>query len=79
MTENATIQLSSDEALVLFGMLYRWFEDGETTPVASFEHDAETTVLSDKVLAQLQKQLVAPFDPNYDKLLEKARQNVSRT
>ena len=69
--EKVTIELSQDEALVLFSWLSRLNEsDG-----GSFEDQAEERVLWD-VEAMLEKSLVAPLAENYEELLAAARSNV---
>lgn len=68
-----TIELSADEALVLFELLWRW---GETDNLnVSLEHQAEQRVLWD-ILATLESALVEPFMPNYDELVAEARKRV---
>jgi hypothetical protein len=65
------IELSTDEALVLFEFLHR-YGDSDTLEVVD---QAEQRVLWD-VLALLEKTLVAPFDPDYNRLLAEARGRV---
>ena len=63
-----SIDLTSDEALVLFDWLSRW----EETEQLTIEDESEFTVLAG-LLCLLEKQLVEPFMPNYGELVEKAR------
>lgn len=70
--ENLVLKLTSDEALVLFEFLHRFEESDEL----SLEHVAEYIALL-RVSAQLDKSLVAPFDPAYVSLLEGARARLS--
>ncbi len=66
--ETCSIELTADEALVLFEFLQR-FSD---TDVLQIEDPAERQVLWG-LGGMLEKQLVAPFRPNYADLLAKAR------
>jgi len=72
--EGAVIQLSPDEAIILFDLLGRWCGDSAaSTPEAScFQSTAESAVLHN-VLASLESQLAAPFQQDYAKLLGEAR------
>jgi hypothetical protein len=65
------ITLNPDEALVLFEWLSRVNEGEEL----SFEHPAEQRVLWD-LEATLETKLVAPLEPNYDELLQGARDAI---
>ena len=67
-SEPIEVQLSADEALVLFELLSR-FEENETLMIAD---PAESHGLS-RLLAQLEKRLVTPFDSRYVGLLAAAR------
>jgi hypothetical protein len=66
-----TIRLSDDQALVLYELLSRFDQDEEL----SIEDRAEERVLGD-VHAQLEKALVAPFDPQYEELVAAARDRL---
>jgi hypothetical protein len=68
---NVILELSRDEALVLFEWLSRFHEDESRT----FEDQAEQRVLWN-LEAMLEKTLVEPFDPNDAELLAAARANV---
>jgi hypothetical protein len=65
------ITLNPDEALVLFEWLSRVNEGEEL----SFEHPAEQRVLWD-LEATLETKLVALLEPNYDELLQGARDAI---
>lgn len=64
----AQVQLSDDEALVLFELL----SSGKLAPATD---TAEAHALG-VVLASLEKQLVAPFASDYTKQLEAARSSL---
>ena len=68
MGETVHLELTDDEALVLFEFLARC-EVNESLP---FDHRAEERAMR-KLQGQLEKQLVPIFDPNYDSLVEAAR------
>ena len=65
------MELSGEEALVLFEFLSRFAEDEKLEIV----DQAENSVLM-KVLALLERELVEPFEPNYNELLEEARRKI---
>jgi hypothetical protein len=65
-----TLTLTKAEALVLFEWLARVDE-----AALEFAHPAEQTVLWE-LEGQLEKTLVEPFSPEYDKLLAEARKQV---
>lgn len=68
-----TLVLSEAEALVLFELLTRWEATGQNTII--IEHQAEQRMLWD-IQAMLEKQLVAPFSPDYLAILSAAREVV---
>ena len=68
---DVTMTLSHDEALVFLGWLAR--EDDRNAIVV--EHPAEQTVLW-RLEAQLERQLVDPFAPDYDRLVAAARDRI---
>ena len=70
--EAVNIQLTGDEALVLFDWIGRFNENGD----GAFRDQAEQRVLWD-LEARLEKVLVAPFAGNYGDLLAQARDRVS--
>ena len=65
------IDLTSDEALVLFDLLSRW-DDSERFEVGD---PAERRVLWN-LLAELERRLAEPFAPDYASLLDAARARV---
>ncbi len=66
-----SIELSRNEALVLFEWLSRFSETGDL----AFVHQAEQRVLWD-IEAVLESQLVEPLAPDYESLLATAREAV---
>jgi hypothetical protein len=71
--EKITIELTSQEALVLFDLLSRW---GETDKLSVLlEHQAEQRVLWD-MLSMLESKLIDPFAPDYRERLNEAREMV---
>ncbi len=71
MSDAVAVQLTPDEALILFDWLGRFNESGDGT----FRDQAEQRVLWD-IQAALESSLVAPLDPQYDRLLAAARDRV---
>jgi len=69
--EPVTIDLTPDEALVLFDFLSRYNDSDRLETV----DQAEQRVLWD-LCASLERVLVAPFDPKYVELLAAARDRV---
>jgi hypothetical protein len=69
--ESIPIELTGDEALVLYAWLVRWDKSGDPT----FADQAEQRVLWN-LHATLESELVAPFDAAYDELVAAARANV---
>jgi hypothetical protein len=65
------VELSNEEALVLFEFLSRFAEDEKLEII----DQAEKEVLMD-VLASLERELVEPFANNYKEILEEARRKV---
>jgi hypothetical protein len=72
MEREVSLALTKSEALVLFELLARI----DKAASLEFEHPAEQTVLW-TLEAQLEKALVEPFSPEYDKLLADARKQVA--
>lgn len=72
MPEPVRIELSRDEALVLFELVSR-FEKSENLAVA---HHAEAVALW-SLLALLERALPEPFCRDYPKLLEAAQQRIA--
>jgi hypothetical protein len=69
--KKVTIELTSDEALVLFDWLSRFNQKDDV----AFEDDAEQRVLFD-LESKLESMLTAPLDSNYKGLLAYARTRV---
>lgn len=72
MTDSVTITLTADEALVLFEFFARFAEDNEFR----LRHNAEFVAFS-RISAQLDVALVAPFRPEYQEMLDAARERVA--
>ena len=72
MEREVSLALTKSEALVLFELLARI----DNAASLKFEHPAEQTVLW-RLEAELEKTLVEPFSPEYDKLLADARKQVA--
>ena len=79
MTQKVTIELDEDEAVVLDALLHRWFNPGVPVGVdgLTFEHPSEQRVLEPVLSAQLERQLVALFSPDYRKRLKAAQGRVA--
>jgi asparagine synthetase B (glutamine-hydrolysing) len=71
MTEKVTLELSNEEALVLFEWIKR-FNEKENQ---EFEDQAEERVLWN-LEAMLEKNLKTPFEEEYKKLLKEARDRI---
>ena len=71
MKKPVTIELTGDQALVLFEWIKRFNEQEDE----DFEDQAEERVLWD-IEAILEKALVEPFEQDYDRLLVEARATV---
>jgi hypothetical protein len=69
--KSVTLELSQNEALVLFEFLGRYTEKKKL----SIEDSSEDQMLS-TVYCDLEKQLAQPFEPNYGNALAKARTAV---
>lgn len=72
MADKVTIELTKDEALVLFDFLGR-FNQKEHNDI--FEDQAEQKALW-IVEEQLEKTLIEPFDPNYTNIIKQSRDNI---
>jgi hypothetical protein len=68
------IELTGDEALVLFELLSRYYSSDSL----SIEDQAERRTLWN-LHCQLEKQLVEPFQPDYGALLRQARDRLRDT
>lgn len=69
MADNVKIELTKDEALVLFDFLGRF---NQTDHSDIFEHQAEKIVLWN-VEAVLESTLAEPFMLNYDEIIKQSR------
>ena len=73
LTGPVTLELSNPEALVLFEFLAR---GADKRPEAyRIEHQAEQRVLWD-LQAMLESKMIEPLRPEYDTLLQRAREEV---
>jgi hypothetical protein len=68
------IELTEDESLVLFGLLASYDSQDDDRQL-KVSHAAERNVLW-SLHGALEKQLVAPFEPDYDEQLSAARSRV---
>ena len=73
MSENVTITLSHDEALVLFEFFSRFCDHGDDF---TMRHAAEYLAFM-RVSAQLDGALIEPFRPEYAELLQAARDRIA--
>ena len=71
MGEQTRLELTGDEALVLFEFLSR-FSENDTLAI---EDQAEEKVLW-KLLGLLEKRLVEPFDPEWATIISAARNRL---
>jgi len=71
-SDETTIKLNKDEALVLFEFLSR-INDKELKEI--FEDQAEQKILW-ILEGQLEKQLVEPFKPDYNDIIREARNKI---
>ncbi|MBG6188801.1 hypothetical protein [Flavobacterium sp. CAN_S2] len=72
MTEKVTIELTKDEALVLFDFLGRFNQKANES---DFEDQAEQITLWN-VECVLETILVEPFMPNYEDILKHSREKI---
>jgi hypothetical protein len=72
MKDTVTVELSRDEALVLFEYLSRWC-DLESLEI---EHESEGIAML-ALSRELDKALREPFLPNYAELLARARHSLA--
>ena len=70
-----TLNLTGDEALVFHDWLSRFNDRPDEGLHESFEDQAEQRVLWD-LECLLEKALVAPFDPDYQATLMRARERI---
>jgi len=79
MSDFVRLQLTKDEALVLFEWLAQRDEErARENTESDAPLDAEELVLT-KIHGILEKSLVEPFDPNYGALLAAARRRVQES
>lgn len=71
--QSVFLVLTPAEALVLFALLSGWDKSGAAT--IRLEHEAEYRVLW-AMLGMLENTLTAPFMPDYEHLLNRARELV---
>lgn len=71
MNEKIQIEISKDEAIVLFEFLSRFSEE----EILQIEDQSEARVLWN-ILCDLEKILVEPFAINYTEILQKSRDKV---
>jgi len=69
---HAKLEITGDEALVLFEFFERYEETGRLV----FRHQAEYLALM-KISAQIDKNVPEACDPKYQQLLEKAKERVA--
>jgi hypothetical protein len=72
MSDSISIQLTQDEALVLFEYFARFAEKDEWC----LRHNAEFCAFS-RIAGVLESALVAPFQPDYADQLERSRERVA--
>ena len=72
MGEKIHLELTGDEALVLFEFLSRYSNNN----ILAIEDQAEQQALWD-LRCLLEKQLLQPFLPEYDQLLQQARTRLT--
>lgn len=77
MQDTVEIGLDANEAVVLFELLSRWCDPKtDATPAGTcFQSTAECAVLLG-LLGHLEKQLAAPFKPDYREIVARARQRL---
>jgi hypothetical protein len=70
---DVVIRLTHDEALVLFELLHHWEDQGGVTQP---DHHADQIALWN-LSCLLERELIDPFDPAYDRLLSEARTHLA--
>ena len=73
MTDNYTVTLSHDEAIVLFEFFSRFSTDGQPLEM---RNNAEFVALM-SVSSQLERLLVAPFEADYVEQVDAARKRLT--
>lgn len=71
--EKINIVLTKDEAIVLDNLLSRFSE----TNKLNIEHKAEKVALWN-LCCLIEKEIAEQFDPEYNNILDKARENLSK-
>jgi len=72
MEDQIQVNVTKDEAIVLFEFLARFNERKEVT----IQHESERIVLWN-LLAQLEQKLNEPLDPHYQRILDSSRKRLS--
>jgi hypothetical protein len=72
-TDDVTISLTSDEALVLFDLLHRWEDDDQVAPP---QNEAERIALWN-LSALLERVMVEPFGPDYTRHVSEAQTRLT--
>jgi hypothetical protein len=67
------LRLTRDEALVLFELLHHWEDQDRVTQP---EHHADQMALWN-LSCLLERELIEPFDPAYDRLVNEARTRLA--
>jgi hypothetical protein len=70
---DVVIRLTHDEALILFEVLHHWEDQDRVTQP---EHHADQIALWN-LPGLLERELVEPFDPAYDRLIDEARTRLA--
>ncbi len=70
--DSVSVELSKDEALVLFDLLHRWEDAGDVRGKVETSEQAALWGLS----AALESLLVEPFATNYQDLVRRSRQRL---
>ena len=73
MSDDLTIRVSRDEALVLFEFCARFYQDGQPVRIKS---NAEYFALN-KIFGQFEETLLEPFQSDYQELLASASARVA--
>lgn len=74
MSEEVTVTLTSDEALVLFELLHRWEDLGRIDTALMPGEQTTLWMLS----ARLESVLTEPFEDNYRELVDHARRRLAK-
>jgi hypothetical protein len=73
--ETVTLQLTSDEALVLDALVSRFDASEERSTALTIEHSAERAAIW-ALQAALERAMVATLRPDYDRLLGEAQKRL---